>query len=126
MKRMDFVQHSNSGDIYLVTQMDDELYLWDFRAWLEGYHAYIPLSDIGPLDYKTIGSFGNNPELLPKECGDYNGEPHSVCVGIIFKNPAFYPEYAEPHKYEHSIGYPGDNPTCICGEKETTLIHKIA
>ena len=82
---MDFVQHSQLGKIYLVVQGDGELSLWDFQAWLEGfYDAYIPLSDIDPLDYKIIGTFDNNPGLLPKECESYNGEPHVECIGHIY------------------------------------------
>jgi len=105
MKRMDFVQNGYSGTIFLVTQGEDELQLWDFQAWLKGYYdAYIPFSDIDPLDYKFIGNYQDNPELLPKECDGYNGEPHAVCVGVVFKNPNFNPEYAAPHKYEHNGG----------------------
>ncbi|HDZ27329.1 MAG TPA: hypothetical protein ENH65_12565 [Candidatus Aminicenantes bacterium] len=90
MKRMDFVQHSHSGKIYLVTQGEGELNLWDFQAWLEGYYdAYIPMSDTDPLDYKVIGSFDNHPGLLPAECDGYNGEPHCVKVATIWTNKIF-------------------------------------
>jgi len=124
MERMDFVQNGYSGTIFLVTQAEGGLTLWDFQAWLKGYYdAYIPLSAIDPLDYKVIGNIENNPELLPNECDGYNGEPHAICVDTIFKNPAFNPEYAVPHKYEHSIGYPEDKHICVCGEARDEQIH---
>jgi len=101
MKRMDFVQNGYSGTIFLVTQGEDELQLWDFQAWLKGYYdAYIPFSDIDPLDYKVIGN-----------------------LQVVFKNPNFNPEYAAPHKYEHSCGYPDSQDICICGKDETDQIH---
>ena len=85
MKRMDFVQGGYSGTIFLVTQQEKELHLWDFQAWLRGYYdAYIPFSDIDPLDYKVIGNLEANPELLPKECEGYNGEPHVVLIETIY------------------------------------------
>jgi len=77
MKRMDFVQNGYSGTIFLVTQGEDELQLWDFQAWLKGYYdAYIPFSDIDPLDYKVIGNYQDNPELLPNCLGvNADGQP---------------------------------------------------
>jgi len=84
MKRMDYVK-CNSGTIYLVTQQDDGLELWDFQAWLKGYYdAYIPLKDIDTSEYEVIGDFNTNPELLPKECEGYNGEPHVELVEHIW------------------------------------------
>lgn len=89
MKQMDFVQGGYSGTIFLVTQGEGELQLWDFQAWLRGYYdAYIPMKDIDPLDYKVIGNLETNPELLPKDCDGYNGEPHCELLETIWTNPS--------------------------------------
>ena len=55
-------------------------------------------------------------ELLPY--------PIIECIGIVYANPKFNPEYAKPHEYEHSTGYPDERHICVCGEEETALIHK--
>ena len=87
--RMDFVDYQ--GTTYLVTlQESDGLCLWDFKAWAEGsWDAYIPLAEIDRSRCTIVGTFGQNPELLPKECEGYNGEPHATVVETIWINPAF-------------------------------------
>ena len=84
--RMDFVENTK-GYLFLVTKQDDGLNLWDFKAWLEGYYdAYIPLDTVTePL--KIIGNIWNRPELLPKACRGYNGEPNCVRLETIWVNP---------------------------------------
>lgn len=87
--RSDFVDYK--GNTYLVTlQEGDGLCLWDFQAWAEGfYDAYVPLADIDRSQCKVVGTFGQNPELLPKECEGYNGEPHALTIKHIWMNPKF-------------------------------------
>ena len=81
--RMDFVRKGET--IYLVTNRGDEFYLWDFKAWLKGYYdAYIPLSDYADGELEVIGNFYSNPNLLPKECEGYNGEPHITKLETIW------------------------------------------
>lgn len=85
IKRMDFVKRGDTT--FLVTQQDDGLNLWDFRAWLKGYYdAYIPLSECKEEELTIIGNFKDNPELLPIECEGYNGEPHAVLIETIWTN----------------------------------------
>ena len=86
--RMDFVDYE--GRTYLVTLQSDGLCLWDFKAWVEGaYDAYIPMDDIDRSRCRIVGTFGENPELLPKECEGYNGEIHGQIVQTIWINPKF-------------------------------------
>ncbi len=88
INRMDFVENTK-GYLFLVTKQDDGLYLWDFTAWLEGYYdAYIALVEVAePL--KIIGNYWNRPELLPRGCDSYNGEPHVEIIKTIWVNPKF-------------------------------------
>lgn len=83
---MDFVRHKKSGREYLVTEIEKgKLELWDFGAWLEGYYdAYISISEVDVSEYEVIGSFETTPQLLPKECEGYNGEPHIECLEQIY------------------------------------------
>lgn len=123
MKRGDLVESKNNR--YIVAQIEDELELWDYKAWAKGYYdAYIPLSEVDASEFSVIGNVHDNPELLPPECDGYDGEPHIEYVGTIFRNPKFNPEYAEPHPYKHSIGYPNDK-ICICGKDEHDIIHEL-
>ncbi len=46
-------------------------------------------------------------------------------VGDVFINPIFHPEYAAPHPYRHSIGYPEDSHVCVCGQAEEHEIHNV-
>ena len=83
IKRMDFVKYGSN--IFLVTKQDDGLYLWDFKAWLVGYYdAYISLKNLDEFKLKVIGNLEHNPELLPKECEGYNGEPNVEILEHIY------------------------------------------
>lgn len=42
----------------------------------------------------------------------------------IFVNPKFNPEWARPHKYQHSPGYPGNQCVCICGKDRADRLHR--
>lgn len=44
-------------------------------------------------------------------------------VGDVFINPIFNPEYAKPHEYLHSLGYPLEEPICVCGLREDDKKH---
>lgn len=123
LKRGDLVQGEHGQ--YLVVKGESGLDLWDFKAWAEGYYdAYIPL-DNRDDEFTLIGNVHENHEFLPPECDGYFGEPSVECVGVIYKNPAFNPEYARPHCYEHSIGYSDDKEICICGKERHDIIHEL-
>lgn len=84
IKRGDFV--SCDGTNYLVTQQDSNLFLWDFHAWLDGfYDAYVPVSECNGI-LSVIGNLKDNPDLLPKECGGYDGEPNIKVIERIWTN----------------------------------------
>lgn len=89
IKRMDFVENENAYP-FLVTQQDDGLYLWDFRAWCQGYYdSYISLKEMETASLKVVGNFWNKRELLPPICDGYNGEPNCVHLRTIWVNPKF-------------------------------------
>lgn len=41
----------------------------------------------------------------------------------IFINPKFNPEWAKPHSYKHSPGYPDNQLVCICGKPKGSTTH---
>jgi len=93
IKRMDFVRKGDTT--YLVT-LQNGLHLWDYEAWLVGYYdAYIPLYEYEDGELEIIGNLTTDPDLLPKECEDYNGEPHCELIETIWTNPKFNPPHLE-------------------------------
>ena len=94
INRMDFVQ-DEAGTVYLVTVLQHDFLLWDFKAWLAGYYdAYVPVgkptinslsNPIAPEDLTIIGNLKDNPELLPEECEGYNGEPRIIKLGTVWE-----------------------------------------
>lgn len=85
VKRGDFVTISDGKKVYLVTQLDHGLHLWDFQAWIAGYYdAYIPLTECEYDELNIVGNLKDNPELLPPECEGYNGEPEIKVIEHIW------------------------------------------
>lgn len=70
---------------------------------------------------KTLDWFYEQVEeaLIKQE----EGKVEIVQTGTIFINPKFNPEYARPHQYQHSDGYPEDEHICVCGLTKVNEIH---
>lgn len=66
---------------------------------------------------KTLEWFNEEvKESMNMEGVEFTSEP-------VFINPKFNPEWAKPHGYEHSPGYPDDQFICICGELRDSKVH---
>jgi hypothetical protein len=113
IKRFDFVE--DGENTFLVTQQDKGLYCWDFTAWLKGYYdAYIPLSEFTEGELDIIGNLGDNPELLPKECEGYDGEPNVKTIERIWTNKEFNgcAEGSKPCCNNRNMIFSGDLAWC--------------